>query len=257
MKNLKPALSVLWLIASASAAAPSLGYPVAQATSAQGKEITVDFGEFVSPRTKAALICSDQASPLVSARLWMDMGGHGHGSTPTRIAEAEGGCFAVTALNFVMSGPWEIQLSYQDGDKAAVKFHVNAEVKAVPVAAGEILLAFPEETSGAEQTISVCTDFDPEAVTAVLLPSQDEASDNMPDNHGGHHSHSGHDDLSPHADPDGHAGHPASSRLPGLPLTVIAGEGGCFAIEGVKLPSAAAWSLQLAFGTGDIAYVRL
>ncbi len=42
--------------------------------------------------------------------LWMDMGGHGHGSAPTKIARKEAGVFEVKRVYFPMIGDWQVRI---------------------------------------------------------------------------------------------------------------------------------------------------
>ena len=49
---------------------------------------------------------------LVKADLWMQMGRHGHGSSPLKILEVAPGEYDVTRAFFVMKGMWQIRVSY-------------------------------------------------------------------------------------------------------------------------------------------------
>ncbi|MCE3013825.1 MAG: FixH family protein [Proteobacteria bacterium] len=49
---------------------------------------------------------------LVKADLWMQMGRHGHGSSPLKIVELAPGEYDVTRAFFVMKGSWQIRVTY-------------------------------------------------------------------------------------------------------------------------------------------------
>jgi hypothetical protein len=46
--------------------------------------------------------------------LWMNMGGHGHGSRPTTIRRVQAGVFEVRHLYFVMLGTWDLRIQRVD-----------------------------------------------------------------------------------------------------------------------------------------------
>lgn len=55
---------------------------------------------------------------LVKADLWMQMGHHGHGSSPLKITQIAPGHFDVTKAYFVMKGTWQIRVTYaQEGQQ--------------------------------------------------------------------------------------------------------------------------------------------
>ena len=95
---------------------PTLGQEqILEATTNNGQTITLEFAERAQAATETALICGG-LSDVTEAKLWMEMpNGHAHGSTPTTLA-VEGDCFRVQAINFTMTGVWEIQTTFADGD---------------------------------------------------------------------------------------------------------------------------------------------
>jgi len=48
--------------------------------------------------------------------LWMQMGGHGHGSSPLKVTRVSPFEYDVTKAYFVMKGMWQIRLKYQFGN---------------------------------------------------------------------------------------------------------------------------------------------
>ena len=92
----------------------------------KGKKVTLSFNEEnITTDTGEAVICSTPAAKVVEAKLWMNMGHHGHGSGPTTIAEGENGCYDITRIDFSMPGKWEIRVKFEDADKGVF----NLEVK--------------------------------------------------------------------------------------------------------------------------------
>ena len=53
---------------------------------------------------------------LVKADLWMQMGTHGHGSSPLKITPTAPGEYDITKAFFVMKGAWQIRVTYKQGD---------------------------------------------------------------------------------------------------------------------------------------------
>lgn len=47
--------------------------------------------------------------------VWMDMGGHGHGSAPVEIKSLGGNRYSVQNVWFVMTGPWDLKISFDSG----------------------------------------------------------------------------------------------------------------------------------------------
>lgn len=69
-------------------------------------------------RFKLFLESSDQQEvTLLKADLWMQMGNHGHGSSPLQITPVAPGEFDVTKAYFVMKGKWQIRVTYQQGSQ--------------------------------------------------------------------------------------------------------------------------------------------
>lgn len=48
----------------------------------------------------------------VSAKLWMDMGSHSHGSSPVTIAAIDDVHYQVTDAYFPMAGPWQVKVGF-------------------------------------------------------------------------------------------------------------------------------------------------
>jgi YtkA-like len=69
-------------------------------------------------RFKLLLESSDQKEvTLIKADLWMQMGNHGHGSSPLKITPVAPGEFDVTKAYFVMRGTWQIRVTYEQESK--------------------------------------------------------------------------------------------------------------------------------------------
>ncbi len=52
---------------------------------------------------------------LLKVDLWMQMGQHGHGSSPLKVTPVAPGEFDVTKAFFVMRGAWQIRVTYKLG----------------------------------------------------------------------------------------------------------------------------------------------
>jgi hypothetical protein len=65
-------------------------------------------------RFNLALKGNDEAK-LVKVDLWMQMGHHGHGSSPLKVTPIAPGKFDVTKAYFVMKGNWQIRVAYKLG----------------------------------------------------------------------------------------------------------------------------------------------
>lgn len=78
-----------------------------------------DFSTNQEGRFQLFLTSSDQKDVgLVKADLWMQMGHHGHGSSPLKITQMAPGHFDVTKAYFVMKGTWQIRVTYaQEGQQ--------------------------------------------------------------------------------------------------------------------------------------------
>jgi hypothetical protein len=69
-------------------------------------------------RFKLFLNSSDQKEvTFIKADLWMQMGNHGHGSSPLKITPVAPGEFDVTKAYFVMKGKWQIRVTYEQESK--------------------------------------------------------------------------------------------------------------------------------------------
>jgi hypothetical protein len=58
----------------------------------------------------------DTPFKLNKVDLWMQMGGHGHGSSPLNIKNSSDGTYDITKAYFVMAGEWQIRVNYQYGN---------------------------------------------------------------------------------------------------------------------------------------------
>ena len=50
---------------------------------------------------------------------------HGHGSSAVTVGAVQDGCRELTAINFTMTGSWEVRVELTDGDSG--KFDVDVE----------------------------------------------------------------------------------------------------------------------------------
>ncbi len=57
----------------------------------------------------------NEDAQLVKVDLWMQMGTHGHGSSPLKVTQLAPGKFDVTKAYFVMKGKWQIRVAYKLG----------------------------------------------------------------------------------------------------------------------------------------------
>jgi hypothetical protein len=53
---------------------------------------------------------------LVKIDLWMQMGSHGHGSSPLKVTPVAPGEYDITKAFFVMKGAWQIRVTYKKDD---------------------------------------------------------------------------------------------------------------------------------------------
>lgn len=53
---------------------------------------------------------------LVKVDLWMQMGRHGHGSSPLKVTQLAPGEFDITKAFFVMKGAWQIRVHYKQNE---------------------------------------------------------------------------------------------------------------------------------------------
>ncbi len=69
-------------------------------------------------RFKLFLESSDQKQvTFLKADLWMQMGNHGHGSSPLKVTPIAPGEFDVTKAYFVMKGTWQIRVTFEQESK--------------------------------------------------------------------------------------------------------------------------------------------
>lgn len=57
----------------------------------------------------------NEEAKLTKVDLWMQMGSHGHGSSPLKVTQLAPGKFDVTKAYFVMKGKWQIRVTYKLG----------------------------------------------------------------------------------------------------------------------------------------------
>jgi hypothetical protein len=95
------------------------------AVSVAGRELTLSFSQdTVTAAVKNATLCGSPQGQVTLAKLWMpDMG---HGSSPTNLIPQNGNCTRIERLNFLMSGTWELRISFADGDSGVFTFDVAA-----------------------------------------------------------------------------------------------------------------------------------
>ena len=87
-------------------------------SSVSGKKLVLTSDdEFFSEASSGAKLCSNVPTEFKKVKLWMP--DHGHGSTPTSLVKIDEYCTRVEKLNFVMSGNWDFQISFSDGDRAS------------------------------------------------------------------------------------------------------------------------------------------
>lgn len=79
-------------------------------------------GQFILHATTPA---GTQISNL-AVELWMDMGGHGHGSSPVVISPLKPNIYKITEAYFMMSGEWLVQVSFDyAGELHSLEIPVN------------------------------------------------------------------------------------------------------------------------------------
>ncbi|WP_408096565.1 FixH family protein [Peredibacter sp. HCB2-198] len=59
---------------------------------------------------------SDEELTLVKVDLWMQMGNHGHGSSPLKVVAVAPNEYDVTKAFFVMKGQWQIRVKYKQAE---------------------------------------------------------------------------------------------------------------------------------------------
>lgn len=76
----------------------------------------VDFTTTQEGRFRLSLSGQNQVEAnLLKVDLWMQMGQHGHGSSPLKVIPVAPGEFDVTKAFFVMRGAWQIRVTYKQG----------------------------------------------------------------------------------------------------------------------------------------------
>jgi hypothetical protein len=119
MKFLKALFILLGLTITTTSYGSSLEF---DAVTKNGREMTLKIeGRKVTRDVESAILCGDDNSDVVLAKLWMP--DHGHGSGPTELSETRDDCTLVDYIEFTMLGNWDIQIKFTDGDKGV--FHVK------------------------------------------------------------------------------------------------------------------------------------
>ncbi len=93
-------------------------------TSRAGKTFTLETAQDrVTEATESFSLCSDGVAAVKKVKLWMPE--HGHGSSAVTVGAVQDGCRELTAINFTMTGSWEVRVEFTDGDSG--KFDVDVE----------------------------------------------------------------------------------------------------------------------------------
>lgn len=101
---------------------------IVEVKSAQDNTFTMRFlaKPIVSRKRITAHLCSESATIITQAKLWMRMpNGHEHGSTPTELRTITDNCTIVTKINPIMSGEWQVLIATKDKDDAKLIFNVE------------------------------------------------------------------------------------------------------------------------------------
>lgn len=97
---------------------------VCRARSDAGKTLRLVFDtNKITTESMDALLCSEPNAAVDEVKLWMpDMG---HGSGPTTLAPGPAGCTAITDIDFLMAGVWQLKVHFpDDGDKGVIDVDV-------------------------------------------------------------------------------------------------------------------------------------
>lgn len=82
----------------------------------QTTQVCVDYetdAPFITKQEGRFLLKLD--AELVKIDLWMQMGSHGHGSSPLKVTPVAPGEYDITKAFFVMKGEWQIRVTYSKG----------------------------------------------------------------------------------------------------------------------------------------------
>ena len=82
----------------------------------QLKSFTVD--------VEQAVLCPQEPVTFEDVHLWMQMGEHGHGTSPVRVVETDGLCVIVKQMNFLMAGKWQLRFKTEKG-RQVISFNVS------------------------------------------------------------------------------------------------------------------------------------
>ena len=93
-------------------------------TSRAGRTFTLETDQDrVTEATESFSLCGEGADAVKKVKLWMPE--HGHGSSAVTLGAVQDGCRELTAVNFTMTGSWEVRVELTDGDSG--KFDVDVD----------------------------------------------------------------------------------------------------------------------------------
>ena len=93
-------------------------------TSRAGRTFTLETAQDrVTEATESFSLCGDGVADVKKVKLWMPE--HGHGSSAVTVGAVQDGCRELSAINFTMTGSWEVRVELTDGDSG--KFDVDVE----------------------------------------------------------------------------------------------------------------------------------
>lgn len=76
--------------------------------------------------TESAILCSNTETDFTGVHLWMQMGDHGHGTSPVTTIQLDGYCIQINDIDFVMAGMWQIRFTTKTG-KNAISIRVHRD----------------------------------------------------------------------------------------------------------------------------------
>jgi hypothetical protein len=158
---------MFFVVSLASPVFAHMSYDRMMVADSLGDMASVKFKEFVTMDTMTASVCSSGKKSLVAASLWMQMGSHGHGSTPISLKK-DGDCVGLAGLNFVMTGDWAIRLTFDDGAKAEAAIPVAWKAEEFTTSwNGHVAVIWEAPLGDAAQSIRICNDFHGSALEAT------------------------------------------------------------------------------------------
>lgn len=120
-------LALVAALVSFTSLAHAHSYHTPNACSVTAPEICAHVGSNVEPNTADEWAFMLHFMPKgvnaklisnVSVKLWMQMGHHGHGSSPVTIKQQDDVHFEVTKAYFAMAGPWQIKVAFDYNGKS-------------------------------------------------------------------------------------------------------------------------------------------